>query len=685
MTPQILFVIKVEDEKLYFSQSAIYSMKETLMIDTGNTVNESGASLEIGDKILANTQQVNNSLQVVIKQILARKQLIGSSDAEYLKMLRIYINDQRHRLDFQELNVVLENSLGIAIRKMTEFPSDYNLILDISDEDPGTTKCPFTLSHWHSSYPLRISFPEVSGETIKYLRKLHPDAKVTETRIFAFRVIHFLLHKLGYFEHFDAQEILDYKMFRKASREGDPLQIPTLDATKVCMCSWESTHFAAVQNDKMQLALEGMTCDGCKRKRKIPTGVVLQDFKAEISELIKSKPSKRSPHLRVEKHIFYVVERRNDGVVLNVSPFKSKTTISGAGEDWIGTIFTLYDDLSNIFIPDKLFNESIKVKRGDKILVRLETASTLSENGIGVSISIKSVQVMGIMRRGVAIINPSSLLSLIKPFRLGITLKTGPDTDMNFISDVRRIISRLTGWHVEIDKSSFETLKSCFSNLNNIQEEWKKATPTERNNLVGKAREIIDALAPRKDEVEDSFRVIVYIFPSKYTFIEDIFGTIAFGEALYRLFAVVRIFPKVPSEYETQEPCKQCLGKPTNPWSEQITALFVIHEVLHIASGLDDHHNCSSCRYGREEMKPFQRFYCEECIRNNNDIAQRNCLMTYECQFCIGTRLSKGNFRDFLCDDCRKKLLPAEQFVAKQAVRMNSLIHANLLEDESQA
>jgi len=677
--PDIFFVTRIGKKSISFSRSAIYSKRETQVIDMKNVVNETDSELMIGDRIIAELEPKNDTFQVIVKRIIAREQPIASSDKKYLKLLRIYIDDKNHSLDLQELNDVLVDILGIKIIMMDDTTAkNYHIIMNLNGEDSGTKRCPFLFSFDSGSYPFKIDFPQVSDETKRYLEMLYPDGNVTNTRIFAFRLIHFLLHKLGYHDHFDFQKIEEEKRIRKALREGDPSQVPVPDLTKFCLCDWELIHFVAVQPDPPCRSYEHMLCDHC-RKMRIHVGFSVQDVEALFSTL--KKISKHPGYCIKEKCIFYVIELREDGLVLNVSPYKSKTTIDIVDKDWNKTMFEIYEYLSNILVPNRIFDKLGEVRKGDKVLLHVETITRMREDRLEPMTEVRSLKIDRIIKKGVKIIDPSNLLSRIKLFRLGVTLKTGPDTDLNFIDRVAKMVKRLTGWHVEIDsKSSYNDLKNAFRMLFAIHEKWEKEKPSDRGKLVGKVNEITYGLA-KTHEVEDSYKVIVYIFPEKYSFIEDIFGTIASGIALHRTFAAVSVFPSVPSDYRKKEPCRDCQSKVVVPFREEITSLFIIHEVLHIASGLEDHRNCQTCSYRRKEMQPFRRFHCEECIRKGNDQTHESCLMSCECLICISTRLSQErNLSDLLCEECKKKLLPEDQFAARQAARMNSLIYQKIFD-----
>lgn len=678
--PKIFFVTHTGKKRFSFSRSAIFLKKEAKVVDVKNIVNTTGFQLRKGDKIIANLQSIHGTFHITVRKIIARQQPIAISEQQYLKSLRIFIADKNQSLDFQELNNILEGILGITVYRVEAAPEDYHLIIDLSGKDPGTKRCPLELLLLPTSYPLTINFPRVSDETKKYLKMVYPDGKITDSRIVAFRLIHFLLHRLSYLDHFDLRKIEERKKSRKALQEGDPSRIPVLDLTDVCLCDWELVHFLAVQPDLTYHSFENMLCEQCI-KRRIPVGSGLKDWET-LFETIKEF-SKPHSHLRTEKHIFYVIESRRDGLILNETPYKSKKTVNIAEKDWNETAFETYESLCNIFVPAKLFDKKVEVRKGDKALVKVETETTtrMKEDEFGFMTKARFFKVEEIVRRGAKIINPSSLFSQIFPFRLNVVLKTGPGTDLNLVKKVAKTVNRLTGWRVKIDDSSFEALGNSFRMLADVYDEWKKADPSGRSRLVAKVNEIVNGLSPMIHEVEDTFQVILYIFPEKYTFIEDVFGDIAFGRALNRIFAVISIFPAIQPAYEKQEPCKDCQNKLANPFQEEMTSLFVIHEVLHIASGLDDHRDCSFCFYNRKEMLPLRRFYCEECIRKGNEQTQPNCLMSYACLPCISTRISEKTLSQILCEKCREKSLPADQFSARQAARMNSLIHHRLLRD----
>jgi hypothetical protein len=328
-----------------------------------------------------------------------------------------------------------------------------------------------------------------------------------------------------------------------------------------------------------------------------------------------------------------------------------------------------------------LLNTGANVERGDKVLVIVKTEAKLGlVSPHHVSTKAVSFEIIKILKRKTKILHDLNLFSKIRPFRLNVILRVGPYTDTNFIHSVAKTVERMTEWNVKIDKSWHERLRSSFDSLDKVYEEWRIAAPTSRSEIVARAREIVAGLAPPAQYVEDGFKVVVYVFPEKYTFLEDVFGTKAYGEALNGFYAVVAIYPSVPEGYQNQEPCKDCLSKPVISLfhRQQMTSIFVIHEVLHIASDLNDHKGCQWCRYSRKEMQSLRRFKCEECVKEGNDIPQSNCLMSYDCLQCLATRISEGTVPEFLCEGCRKKLLPAEKFVARQAARINSLIYRHL-------
>ena len=674
----ILFITDINEKDINVSPSAVY-LDKAKPINSNNIVNETGLVLNRGDKIVADARMINGVDHIVIKRVLARQQPVARTTEEYVKLLRICIDDNDQRLDFNELNSILEGVLGIKVDKIEAIPGTYHLIVEINDSDPGTIRCPFGFLSSSDSYPLKVKFPKVSDATKNYLKRIYPNGNVTDTRIFAFRLIHFLLHKLGYHDHVDEQKIDGYRKFEKALQEGDPKQVPPFDTDASCFNDWEALHFIAVQPDLPLKSLDNIVCKRCKITS-IPVGVGFEDLKQllyateEISDV--------SKYFQGHKDIFYVVGVREDGAVLNLAPYKSKETVDVANKDWFETILEVQENLNNIFVPKIIFSRMEEIKKRDKILVEIDLITEVNKIANEFKVKIQSVKTAKILKRDVKIIGSNSLFSRILPFRLGVMLKIGPETDLQYMKKVAKIVHRLTGWRVKIDaKTSYKILERSFKTMNEISEKWKSATESDKGKLVAKVDEIVNAL-PRIRDVEDSFEVNVFVFPEKFEFIQDIFGTRAEGEALHRIFAVVSIMPKALNQYSA---CKDCQYVATNPFSETMTAIFTVHEVMHIASGLSDHRNCSICPYNREEMRPFRRYYCEECIRQGNNQTKANCLMSYDCILCIGLKCAKlqhASISQFLCQECRTKLLPVDQFAAKQASRMNNIIYYKLLRSE---
>jgi len=670
----ILFITDIDEKDITVSPSAVY-LDKAKPINSSNIVNETGLVLNRGDKIVADARMINSVDHIVIKRVLARQQPIARTTEEYVKLLRIFIDDSDQRLDFDELNSILEGILGIKVNKIETILGSYHLIVKIGDLDHGTKKCPFWFLSSSCSYPLKVNFPKVSDATKNYLKMMCPNGKVTDTRIFAFRLIHFLLHKLGYHDHMDKQKIDDYRKFIKALHAGDPKQVPHFDPNASCFGDWEALHFIAVQTDLPLKSFNNILCKHCKTTS-TPVGVGFDDLE-QLLYTIKTS-SDLGTYFQRERDIFYVIDVRKDGLILNLAPYKSKKTIDIANKSWFDTILDAKENLNSIFVPNTLFLETAKIKRGDKILLDIDLV-TRTKNANRPEIQIQRAKTVSILKRDVKIINPNSLFSRILPLRLSLTLKIGPETDMQYMKKVAKIVNHLTNWRVRIDTSSYEDLKKSFGKFDEIAKKWKDSDEITRGNLVFQIKEIIDNLPKRRD-VEDRFEVNVYVFPEKYPFFQDVFGTIAQGEALHRSYAVVSIYPKTPTKVDAF--CEDCQYKPMNPFSEAMTALFVVHEIMHITSGLSDHHDCSVCIYNKKEMQSFRRYFCEECIREGNNQIKKNCLMSYECMTCIAIRYPespKNSLSKYLCQQCNEKVLPADRFVAKQASRMNALIYQRLL------
>jgi hypothetical protein len=671
----ILFITDINEKDITVSPSAVY-LDKAKPINSNNIVNETGLVLNRGDKIMADARIINGVDHIVIKRVLAKQQPIARTTKEYVKLLRICIDDNDQRLDFNELNSILEGILGVKVNKIETIPGTYHLIVKISDLDLGTKKCPFWFLSSSGSYPLKVKFPKLSDATKNYLKKIYPNGNVTDTRIFAFRLIHFLLHKLGYHDHFDEQKIDDYQKFEKALQEGDPKQVPPFDTDASCFNDWEALHFIAVQPNLPPKSFDNIVCKQCKTTS-IPVGVGFEDLKQMLHAI--KEISDVSHYFRGHKDIFYVVGVREDGAVLNLAPYKSKETVDVGNKEWFETIIEVQENLSNIFVPKITFSRMDEIKKGDKILVEIDLITEMNKNQNGFKAKIQRVKTAKVLKRGVKIIDSKSLFSRILPFRLGVVFKIGPETDLQYMKKVAKIVNHLTSWRVRIDTSSYEDLKNSFRMLDEIAEKWKGSNKITRGQLVSQTSKIINSL-PKVRDVEDRFEVNVYVFPEKYSFIQDVYGTVAYGEALHRLFAVVSIYPKKPTAMHAF--CEDCRSIPINPFSEAITAIFVIHEIMHITSGLSDHHSCSICAYNQKEMQPFQRYYCEECIREGNNQIKKNCLMSYECITCVAIKCvksPKNSLSQFLCQQCRKKVLPADKFAARQASRMNAIIYHQLL------
>jgi len=651
------------------------------LVNLKNTVNESGGILRIGDKIVADIQDVNGVSHLITKKVLASQQPVACSDREYLKALRIYIINPEVFLDFGELNHILGRILGISVYHAEVLPQNYHIAINLIGEDEGTKNCPFTLALFNqelsSTYPLAVRFPQVSKSTMKYLKMLYPREEIRYTPIFALRLVHFLLHRLGYNHDHMHQKLEEKIAYYGAHEEGDPSKVPLLNFDKVCLCDWESLHFLAVQPNPKFRPFENMLCDECKKRN-----AILLDFN-ELNTVININrcsitKSKLPMPLRTEKRIFYVIESRKNGYVISETPYKSKVIIDITKKNWIGTTFETCETLSNIFVPQNLFDKRIEAHKGDKLLIKitLETRREEKDN-FGYILSAKRFKVEAVIRKNVKIINDSRFFSKIKPFRQKVILKIGPEIAESFVKRVAKKVTDLTGWRVKIDKSSYEDLKKTYEILNKINTRWKETDLKSRGKLIADIRKTISKL-PKNRDVEDTFSIPVYVFPEKFGFLDDVFGTIASGLSIDRIFAVVNVFSGLKPDYDV---CRDCITKPINVCSEEMTALFVTHEVLHIATGLRDHVGCRFCRYSRKEMEQFRRYYCEECIREGNDEPHKNCLMSYVCLNCISLRMSELSLSQILCEHCRKKLLPPDQFAARQAARMNHIIYRNILFD----
>jgi hypothetical protein len=675
----IFFVTDIRTKNITVSSSAIFSERTLEQVNLENIVYEVSESLNVGDKIIATIEKEDEITRIVVKRILARVQPIGSSLEEYLASLRVCIDGKYPYLDFEELNSILKITLGIEVARADSVSDKCNLTLVVDDSDSGTKNCPFSISFNSLSYPMRIGLPNVSEATKKYLKHIYPDGLIDETRVIAFRLIHCLLHMLGYHDHFDSRKIEDFKRIERAFQEGDPAQLPATRVDNFCLCDWEALHFAAIQPELHLHPFDEMICKQCNEKV-VLTGISLGDL-AQL--LASTKQGINAKHLPNLKSIFYVINIKNDGVILSQFPYKSKVVTDLTTISWFGALINAQKTLCNFFIPNRLFVGKEKVRSRDKILLDVELVRELKKDTAESETKLNVAKVAQILKRGTKIVNPHGFLSRIRPFRLGIVLKIGPETELDYVKKVANLVSRLTGWHVEIDtKSSYEKLGLSFNKLDEVSEELKHVQESDRGKFIAKAKEVVRQLAVPSD-VEDKFKVNVYVFPEKYTFVQNIFGYVALGEALYRTFAVVSIFPKKQSM--NQKLCRDCDHWPEWRFSEAITAIFVIHEVMHIASGLSDHVECSVCEYGREEMQLFRKYCCEDCIREGNNQTKRNCLMSYDCEACIAVKCVNSpdvTLSQFLCEECKKRLFSEDEFAVRQAARMNALIYYKLLVPE---
>ncbi len=677
MYASIHFIHNIKSGKTSLAQSAICSKPE-IVVNSNEIINETNEKLAIGDKILTNQLLTNGGSQIIIERILARKQPVATSESQYLKKLKIYIVDEKQVLDEKKLNNITEKILDVSVNYTNSIPKDYNLAIILKGEDPGTTDCPFPLmilnGELSSNYPLDINFPQVSNTTLNYLRKVFPKGEINYTKIFAFRLIHFLFHRLGYNNKHLHQKFNQYINIQSAFEEGDASKIPCLDLDNMYLCDWENMHFLAVQQNLKLQPLANMICKKCKIRDVV--GIGINDFYEIINDdkqIIENGEFKQSS--RIEKKIYYVIESKKDGLILNETPYKSKNTIGLIDEDWSKTNFEIRDTLSNIFVPTNLFSNRTKIKNGDKVLIKISLETKKEKEKHNYITRPAAFEVEKVLKKGVKIIGRSKVLQKFKHFKQKVILKIGPEIDSKLVKRIAKNVKKITKWQVIIDKSSYEDLKKTYEILKGINENWK-TKPQIRGKMVSEMRRTIYGLA-KVNDVEDKFTIIVYMFPETFLFLDDVIGTAASGLSIDRIFAVVAVYSGFNPSYHF---CRDCMNKPINLYTEEMTALFIIHEVLHIAAGLDDHKVCAFCSYSSDKMENFRRYYCEKCIRTGNDKVHKNCLMSRGCLYCICARMENLSLSQILCEDCKKKLLPPEQFVVRQAARMNRIIYRSFLD-----
>ena len=668
---QILFVVSI-DKAIALSHSPIFSTKELLVVNAGEISNSTGQQIKLGDKILVLEKLQTENPHMIIDQILARNQPIASSPDAYLKKLHVQVDCKGQHLDFQELNTILQSSLGIMIGEAHTDSMDYHILIRVVDPDLGTKICPFSLPLDKSSFPFEVNFPKVSCETKEYLQKVYPNnAKITDTRIFAFRLMHFLLHISGYLEHWSASSE-EYETRKNAIEEGNPELVPQLDVNKLCLNDWQSAHFIAIDSDlsSRRAHINGMICKDC-RKNRVSIVVGFEDLKSSLPNESQQHP-KFKPLRHKLKDIFYILDVNKKGVILSYYPYLANKVFNIGNIDW-SPVNELKWSLINIFVPGEMFSSAQVLRKRDKVMTEIDIELHSENRESGLRHQVKHIAAVAVLGRRVNMINPRSLTYRLKPFRLSIVLKIGPGIDHTYIQEVVKIVGHLTGWHVRIDKSSYPDLERCYGLLSQTFQDWKGSNQLDKGKLVAKMNGIIGGLARAKD-VEDRFEVVVYVFPDKFRFVGDVFGNVFSGQAIHRTFAIVHTWPKTYRPNQG-EPCEKCKTQRYYPFSETLTSLFVVHEIMHIASGLDDHHDCLVCTYNQSEMQPFRRLICEDCIRKKKNRAVANCLMSYHCIECIASRPSGQTLSDILCEECKRRLFPSEEFAVRQVARMNHLLY----------
>lgn len=652
------------------SPSSVYSPKELKIVATTNIANPSDLQIKSGDKILVLEKFQTRNQYIVIRQILARDQPIASSTYEYLKKLRINVDDKNQRLDLQEINDILQNVLGITVEKAGTDSKNHHILIRVADPDPGTRLCPFLFLVGKSSFPFEIAFPKTSEETKEYLKKVYSDDKrITDTRIFAFRLVHFLRHISGYQEH-PCTSAPEDKRLADAIKQGNPNLVPPFDVKKFCLGDWQSAHFIAVDPDLSLDQINGMICEEC-RKNRLPILPSFEDLNILLGE---TKPGlKTEPLKQKSKGIYYVLGKNKKGIILSSFPYVSDNVVDFGSIDW-SPINELGQNMYSFFVPKALFSSEQDMRKGDKILAEIDVEMHFEGKPLGSCYhQARRITAIDVLSRRVGIIDPHSLLYRLKPFRLTIVLKIGPGIDDAYIQKVASFVRQMTDWRVRIDKSAYADLGRSYEEMSNIYREWKESNSLDRGKLIARVNDTMKGLARIKD-VEDRFEITVFIFPDNLKFVEDIMGDTFSGEAIWHMFAVVHTWPKA---YHPggKEFCKACVAQFHYPFGEALTSLLVVHEVMHISSGLGDHHDCSVCTYNQREMHPFRRFRCEECIRKHENASAQNCLMSYRCLECIASRIPEEKLSDLLCEECGRKLFPQDQFAVRQARRMNSMIY----------
>ena len=669
--PLILFVVSVSDKEITLTPSPIFSAKDLKVVSFADVSDSRDFDIRLGDKILAYESPSEKNVHIVFKRILARGQPFASSTEEYLKKLHVHVYDKDQQLDIQELNGIIQNVLGTKIEKAEADCKDWNVLVRLSETDPGTRDCPFILFFLNKpSFPFEIDLPKVSFETMEYLKKVYPnETQITETRIFAVRLIHFLLHASGYLEHTRFSPTENEKIV-EAIKEGNPALVPPLDPKKLCFNSWQHAHFIAADPGIFLEQVKRMICKECRRSHlqslKLPSFEDLQKaISVEGSRRLITKSLKSN-----SKEILYVVGAGKEGIILSFFPYVSNRTVNLSSVNWFPSN-DLGQNLVNIFVPKNMFSDAQRVREGDKFLANIAT-ETHSEEKLDFHVEAKEVTALKVLSRNVPIIDPQSLRYRFRPFRLGLALKIGPEIEDSYIRKVARTVERITGWRVWIDKSSYENLKLAYEEVSIAFRDWKDSDLCDRGKCVARVNRTIEGLAKKRD-VEDRFEVPVFVFPDRFKFFGDVLGGAFSGEAVDRTFAVVHTWPKRYYPYE--ESCRACKARHSYPFGEIVTSLVIIHEVMHIASGLGDHQDCSICRFDKDQMRPLRRFHCEDCIRKHNNKAVENCLMNGRCIECIASRMSKDKLFDILCERCRRKLFPPDEFAIRQAARMNYLLY----------
>lgn len=660
--PIFCYVVDVEPNQLVLSRTIVY--EESNLIRSPSFVNESGQDIKKGDRILYLEAYRKDGQLPIVKKVVAHNFPTAPTIGDLLKELKWSICTE-----YSKLEAFLPKLLGLPLTFTTRDKA--SVIIDADGTDSGHMFCPFNdFLKSIEPPPFCLKVPVVSAETLAFVRRASKQAADDETTILALlslRVIHALLHSLGFKEHTDLKVRIEE---HEAWKRGDPSLAASALKTQ-CIMDWGHLPLMAGTYDGKQTLqpLQTLFCSNCQGEIRELAGIGMKDMDMITEIFLPEVKEKIRQRKQAFYHVVYVLARNQVEVLIGLAPFDFGKVVEASTETTMEQIDSRLLHGCALRVPLKMIHRnSPRLEKGLKLLAEIHYS--IGEHDY-LFHDVQMVEKLGkltIKRSGGS-----------DSVNLAVRVKWGSSVNISDLSQAAKQVQRFTGLRVNVDGKPDAQIDSAMAKIKSALQKEQKIT----KDLVYRLQDIMDTIQPTVADVLDKPVIVMLVLPWLGIPISTI-GQLAVGEAKSKMYILFAMPKPIKSVQLLSKACAQCpynysQGKSVDYAS--YLATFMSHEVMHLIANVNDHRGeCDICYLNNDVYQSLRFGFCERCIRDSSNKVHQNCIMGYACQSCLTSRLAQARDKsDFLCDECRSRLIPPSDYIARYYYNIHRNVYTDLV------